>query len=104
MTVSAYLLAGLAVVALGCHGRDVQTGKVTAHNYVPAYTWLLPVANYCGQNCTFYTYIPMTDPELWQIEVTEQPPCPEDGCRSQWMNVSGPGVQAAHPIGSEYRP
>lgn len=93
-------IAALTVLLLGC-GRKVEHGIVTAHAYEPSRTWLMPQTMYCGQGCSQTILIPMTDPEEYLIQVSEQPPCPDNECKTQWMNV-GPVIQQQYPIGSRW--
>lgn len=98
------VLAGFLVgciLAAGCGHRDVKAGIVTGHGYTPANDWLLPVTNYCGENCSFMSFIPIHDPELWQVQVREQPPC-VDECYERWLTVNGPADQVNHPVGSRW--
>lgn len=94
------LILAVLLLITGC-GRQVEYGTVTGHDYRPSRTWYMPQTIYCGKDCTMTIMTPQTDPEEWLIEVTEQPPCREDGCKSQWLHAS-PSVQAQFPIGSTW--
>lgn len=99
---AALMAAGLVFAATSCKSRDVKSGVVTGHSHTPASDWIMPIVTCPYKGSCTTVFIPMHDPELWQVQVQEKPPCIEGECLEQWLNVSSEGQMLGHPVGSQW--